>query len=546
MAGDEQDVQTQPHAAHDHESRTPAKQGGWITIPFILGNAFGLALVLSGVLGNFIVYLIKYNNFKSIDAALLANIMSGTSGLLPLLGAILSDAFFGCFRIIAFSTVAAICCMIILTVTAGIKALRPPNTYTPATSGQLALLYTAIVLCAVGNGGTRLSMMKLGADQLSNVGDREMFFNWYFIVFYGAVAIGNTVIVYVEDSIGWELGFGICLAVNALAALSLLLGVKYYRILRPKRSPFTTMARVIIAGFRKRKLALPEEEAAYYRGLSEKSDQPPSSSFRCMNRAALIQQGDVAIDGSIARPWSLCSIEEVEDLKTILRVVPVWTSNIFLSISAATQTSLSVLQALTMDRSLGPHFSVPADSFFVTTMLATSLTLFILDRAIYPLCHRLTSYTPTSLQRVGVGQAFNIAAMAASGLVEQRRSIIVHEHQAENQPDWIVPMSAFWLVLPFVLVGVGEAFHFPGQIAFYYEEFPKSLKSTAIGIIAVILSIGFYSSTGLVQVVRRATSWLSDNLNSSRLENVYWLLTLVGSVNFAYFILCAKLYKKRR
>ncbi|XP_039128418.1 protein NRT1/ PTR FAMILY 2.7-like [Dioscorea cayenensis subsp. rotundata] len=501
---------------------------------------------MSGAAGNFIVYLIKYYNFKSIDGALLGNIMSGTSSLSPLLGAILSDSFFGCFPVVAFSTVASLCCMIILTVTAGIKALRPPNSDTPATSGQLAILYTAIVLYAVGSGGTRFNTMTLGADQLSNVGDQDVFFNWYFIVLYGAAAIGSTVIVYVEDSISWELGFGICSAVNTLAVLFLLLGVKYYHLSGPKGSPFTTMARVVVAGFRKRKLALPKVEAAYYCGLLEKTDhQPPSSSFRCMNRAALIQHGDVAIDGSIARPWSLCSVEEVEDHKTLIRIVPLWTSNIIISISIATQTSLSVLQALTMDRSLSPHFSIPAGSFFVTTMLATCLTLFILDHAIYPLCHRLTSYTLTPLQRVGIGQAFNIAAMAASALVEHRRSIIVHEHQAENQPDWIVPMSAFWLVLPYLFIGVGEAFHFPGQIAFYYHEFPKSLKSMATGIVAVLMSIGFYSSTAVLAVVRRATSWLPDNLNLSRLENVYWMLTLVVGINFFYFILCAKFYKKQ-
>ncbi|XP_039129121.1 protein NRT1/ PTR FAMILY 2.7-like [Dioscorea cayenensis subsp. rotundata] len=177
MAGQEQDVQTQPHAAHDHESRTPAKRG-WITIPFILGNAFGLALALSGVVGNFIVYLIKYYNFKKMDAALLANIMHGTSSFLPLLGAVLSDSFFGCFVIVTFSTVASLCCIIILTITAGIKALRPPNTYTQATSGQLAVLYTGIVLYTIGAGGTRFSMMKMGADQLSNVGDQDVCYNW--------------------------------------------------------------------------------------------------------------------------------------------------------------------------------------------------------------------------------------------------------------------------------------------------------------------------------------------------------------------------------
>ncbi|KAH7677743.1 Proton-dependent oligopeptide transporter family protein [Dioscorea alata] len=519
-----------------------------------------MTLSFSGATGNIVVYLIKYYNFKSIDAAQLINIISGSSSFSPLLGAIISDSFIGCLPVTIFSSIASLFLLmasemsfsiIILTLTAGIKVFRPSNLHTSPTSFQLGLLYTALALYVVGTGGTRYNIMAMGADQLSNVDDQDVFFNWYFIVFYMAGVIGITVIVYIEDSISWVLGYGICSAVNALAVLSLLLGVKYYRRPGLKENPFMAIARVLVAGFRKRKLELPTETVAYYHRPSERADQPPSQTFRCMNRAAVIQQRDVAIDGSIARPWSLCTVEEVEDLKTLLRIVPLWTSlfitsSIIISISIATQASLSVLQALTMDRSFSPHLFIPAGSFYVTTLLATCFTLFILDRAIYPLCHSLTSYTPTPLQRIGIGQAFNIAAMAASALVERQRSTIVHEHQAESQPDWIVPMSAFWLVLPCVLTGIGEAFHFPGQIAFYYQEFPESLKSTSTGMIAVILSVGFYCSTGLVEVVRRATSWLPDNLNSSRLENVYWLLTVMTSINFAYYILCAKLYKYKR
>ncbi|KAJ0979263.1 hypothetical protein J5N97_014737 [Dioscorea zingiberensis] len=438
-----------------------------------------------------------------------------------------------------------------LTLTATIKALRPSDAETPASGGQLAFLYMAIAFYAVGTGGTRYTTMTMGADQFTKVEDQDVFFNWFFIVVYGVLAIGGTAVVYIEDSISWELGFGICLAVNALALLCLLLGAKYYRRPVPEGSPFTALARVAVASFRKRKLALPpptaeSAAAAYYHGPSERADQPPSSSFSYMNRAALIVRGDVKEDGSIARPWSLCTVQEVENPKTLIRIIPLWTSTIFISVCIATQTGLSILQAITMNRHLCSDISIPAGSFVVSTLVATCLTLFILDRAIYPLCHRLIGHTPTPLQRVGIGQIFNIAAMVASALVEHRRATIIKQHNAANQPDWIVPMSAFWLVLPNTLTGIGEAFHFPGQIAFYYQEFPKSLKNTATGMIAVILSLGFYISTVVVALVQRATNWLPDNLNSARLDNVYWMLAVMASINFAYYGLCSKLYKKQR
>jgi len=77
----------------------------------------------------------------------------------------------------------------------------------------------------------------------------------------------------------------------------------------------------------------------------------------------------------------------------------------------------------------------------------------------------------------------------------------------------------------------------------YYQEFPPSLKNTATGMVAMIVALGFYLSTALIGIVRRATAWLPDNMNASRLENLYWLLAVLVSLNFGYYMLCARLYK---
>jgi peptide/histidine transporter 3/4 len=133
--------------------------------------------------------------------------------------------------------------------------------------------------------------------------------------------------------------------------------------------------------------------------------------------------------------------------------------------------------------------------------------------------------------------------MAVSALVESKRLKIAKDHQLQDQPGAIVPMLALWLFPQLVLVGVGEAFHFPGQVALYYQEFPVSLRSTSTAMISLIIGISFYLSTGLIDFVRRVTSWLPDNINNGKLENVYWMLVVVGVVNFGYYLVCANLYK---
>ena len=67
MGSKEQDDQTQPHVAHDHESQTPTKQGGWITLPFILGTFIYVYLI------NFLHLL--FNSFVRLYEACLNLIM---------------------------------------------------------------------------------------------------------------------------------------------------------------------------------------------------------------------------------------------------------------------------------------------------------------------------------------------------------------------------------------------------------------------------------------------------------------------------------------
>ncbi|KAJ8569834.1 hypothetical protein K7X08_006411 [Anisodus acutangulus] len=50
----------------------------------------------------------------------------------------------------------------------------------------------------------------------------------------------------------------------------------------------------------------------------------------CLNRACMIQhpQRDLNPDGSVSNPWSLCSVEHVEPLKALLRVLPMCSTGV--------------------------------------------------------------------------------------------------------------------------------------------------------------------------------------------------------------------------
>ncbi|MCL7043282.1 hypothetical protein MKW94_000218 [Papaver nudicaule] len=105
-----------------------------------------------------------------------------------------------------------------------------------------------------------------------------------------------------------------------------------------------------------------------------------------------------------------------------------------------------------MDRHIGTHsFKVPAGSFLVFTLVASAISLTLIDRILVPTYQKLMCQPLTSLQPWLHRPLWSDQLASSTSAVS---------------------MSAFWLVIPLALVG--EAFHFPGQVALYYQEFPVS------------------------------------------------------------------------
>ncbi|XP_059660642.1 protein NRT1/ PTR FAMILY 2.7-like [Cornus florida] len=533
-------------------SVSSSERGGWITFPFIIATMSGLTLASGGVMANLIVYLIGEFNVKSIDAAQIYNVVHGCTSLFPVIGAIIADSFLGCFSVISFSSFISLLGMVLLVLTATLDSLRPPPCEigsilcTTPSKIQFAVLYAGIALVSIGVGGTRYTITTMGANQFDDSGNHAIFFNWFFFAMYTSSVVSLTAIVYVEDNVSWTMGFVLCAAVNVIGLAIFLLGNRYYRHIKPKGSPFSDLARVFIAAIRKRKVFVSSRSEDYYNDHDEMERMMPTAptkSFKCLNRAALKTEKDVQLDGTITKSWRLCSVQQVEDLKTLIRIFPLWSTGIFLWTTMGVQGSLVILQTLTMDRHIGPHFKIPPGSILVTVFISTSFSLALIDRFLCPTWQKLTHRSPTPLQRLGLGHVLCVISMVVSALVESKRLDIAQAHQLQDQPGSTVPMLALWLLPQLVIAGIGEAFHFPGQVALYYQEFPVSLRSMATAMIAMIAGIGFYLSTAIIDLARKVTGWLPDNINNGRLDNVYWMLVVVGVLNFGYYLVCARSYK---
>ncbi|GMI92084.1 nitrate excretion transporter1, NRT1/ PTR family 2.7 [Hibiscus trionum] len=260
------------------------KRGGWVTFFFVSATLSGLMIAGWGWLTNLIVYLIQEFNVKSIDATQVANVVSGSINLVPIIGAVLADSFLGSFHVVSISSLFSLLGIIVLTLTATLSYLRPHcGTGSSLCHGpsklHLAVLYLGITLASIGLGVVRFTLATLGANQFDNPTDQGSFFNWFFFTFYVACVISSIGIVYVEDSISWGVGFGICAAFNFLGLLIFLLGNRFYRHDKPQGSPYTSLARVVVAAIRKRKVMVSSESKDYYGEINDGDDKSIASCY---------------------------------------------------------------------------------------------------------------------------------------------------------------------------------------------------------------------------------------------------------------------------
>lgn len=90
-----------------------------------------------------------------------------------------------------------------------------------------------------------------------------------------------TVLVYVQDNVGWGLGLGIPAIVMFLSIIAFIIGYPLYRHLDPAGSPFTRLLQVSVAAFRKRKLSMVSDPKLLYE--NEELDAPISIGGRLLH-----------------------------------------------------------------------------------------------------------------------------------------------------------------------------------------------------------------------------------------------------------------------
>ncbi|KAG6404801.1 hypothetical protein SASPL_132377 [Salvia splendens] len=517
-----------------------SKTGGWLAAGLILGTELSERVCVMGISMNLVTYLVGELHLSSAKSANIVTNFMGTLNLLGLLGGFVADAKLGRYMTVAIAASVTALGVTMLTLATTIPSMRPPPCTDPrrepcveANGRQLAMLYTALYTIALGGGGIKSNVSGFGSDQFDSSDPKEeKAMIYFFNRFYFCISLGSlfavTVLVYIQDNVGRGWGYGISAGTMIIAVGVLLAGTTLYRYKQAQGSPLTVIWRVVSSAWRRRRLPYPPQPDMLNEYFS--ATVPHSNKLRCLDKASVTEaEGDKG-----ATTGKLATVTQVEEVKMVVMLLPIWSTCILFWTVYSQMNTFTIEQATFMNRNIG-SFEIPAGSFsfflFISILLFTSLN----ERLLVPLARRVTHTKQglSSLQRVGMGLVFSVFGMAASALVEmKRRDAFVNDG---------LRIRAFWLVPQFFLVGAGEAFAYVGQLEFFIREAPERMKSMSTGLFLSTLSMGFFVSSLLVTLVDSVTNkkWLMSDLNRGKLDKFYWMLALLGILNFLVFLLFA-------
>ncbi|TKW06295.1 hypothetical protein SEVIR_7G233600v4 [Setaria viridis] len=549
------------------ESRSPKIQDESLTVPLIQDKKTGSkapAVVLgfeclestafNGIGTNLVVYLESVLHGSNLASASNVTSWIGTSYLTPVFGAIVADTFWGNYNTILVSLVIYLLGMMLVTFSAflPITELCGVGSSCHPVLGARNMAFLGLYLVAFGSGGVRAALLPFGAEQFDddNAVDRERkisFFSWFYICVDFGMIVSGVFIVWVQQNVSWGLGFGIATACIALAFGGFVLATPMYKRTTPTGSPLKSLGQVVVAAFRKACLRVPSDAGLLYE-VHDKIDQPKiahTDEFAFLDKAAVVADLDLEevtdADAAGSSSWRLCTVTQVEELKILLRLMPIWATSIVLSAAYAQLNTTFVQQGGAMDMRVA-SFTIPAASMVSFEVLCVLAWVLIYGSAIVPALRAVSPSRgePSQLQRMGAGRLLMACAMAVAALVETKRLAAAGRGEA---------VSILWQMPQYFVLAGAEVFCYIAQLEFFYTEAPDTMKSMCTSLALLTVALGSYMSSLIYAVVDALTAtggrpgWIANNLNEGHLDYFFWTMAALCTLNFVVYSAFARNYK---
>lgn len=462
-------------AAASHPDRWPPQ------VRYILGNEAAERFSYYGMKGILALYITNVLLKTKDDATTIIHLFGFANYFMPLVGAWVSDRFWGRYHTILWISLSY--CL-----GHGIMAL---SDLMSTIDGRVGCLYLGLGLIAFGAGGIKPCVSAFMGDQFRP--DQRHLLQKAYAAFYWSINLGSTasflLIPWIRKEFGYGWAFGVPGLAMGLATFVFWLGTKHYVRVPPSSKTNT-------AGFL----------AVFFAALENRGQRKPGQGFWDGARAVY---RDAEVDAA----------RSVLPILGVFALIPVFWALFDQTFSTWVLQGEKMVPLMIGSYSIGPEEMLSANPILVMIFLPI-MTLWL-----YPALGRLA----TPLRRMSYG-------MFLSGL----SFVIVAALQ--TRIDAGEKLSILWQVVPYVVLTIAEVFVSTTGLEFAFREAAPSMKSTIMGFWNLTVALGNLLVTFVTALAGRILGGGHEASISPKVFMFYAVLTFVVAAVFS--VICA-FYKYR-
>ncbi|KAL2240479.1 protein NRT1/ PTR FAMILY 5.8 [Sesamum indicum] len=503
-----------------------------------------------GVASNLVTYLTDVMGMSNSSAAKYVNGWMGFTSMLPLIVATLADSYWDRYSTIFASSVLYAAGLLALTSTAVRWPWIPTNKVHSISS-----LSWSLYMISLGQGGYNPSLQAFGADQLENEDElphtnnndeqssnkKSLFFQrWYFGVCCGSL-LGVSVMSYIQDTVGWGLGFAIPTLSMIVSILMFLCGNRFYMHKQSKATDGKSLEEIV--------QAIKASVSKMINGVNGLSNNGYTKVELELQEKPLCSQ-DIDHESGFGESQEQC-VPPLEAARIVLRLLPVWIMLLMFAVIFQQPVTFFTKQGMTMKRNIGSKFKIPPAALQSAITVSIIILMPWYDMFFIPLIRNITRNEKgiSVMQRMGIGMFLSVIAMIIAAITERRRLEIGRNMKVSSED---VPFSIFWLLPQYILLGISDIFTVVGMQEFFYSEVPVRMRTMGIALYTSVFGVGSFLSAFLISVIEYLTSsrgkqdsWFSDDMTKARLDKYYWFLALSSSISLLAFVTFCRYFRDR-
>ncbi|KAI5278038.1 Solute Carrier Family 15 Member 3 [Manis pentadactyla] len=513
------------------------------------------------VAGNLVLYLNSPDfQWAGEQASRAALAFLGASYLLAPVGGWLADVYLGRRRAIALTLLLYLAASGLLAATAFPDGRRsfcgevrqaplgpscpasgcPPSSPSPYCAPTL---YTGLLLLALATSSIRSNLTSFGADQVMELGRHasRRFFNWlYWSINVGAV-LSLLVVTFIQQNVSFLWGYSITVGCVALAFFVFLFATPIFITKPPKGSQVSSMLKLALQNY------CPWLWCQHFARDAQDAQLPTQHS----PQPGLSPQEDVANFQGL-----------VKILPIMVTLVPYWMVYFQMQSTYVLQglhlhipdifpdPPVNSSVALSTQHS---KYKIPEAWLLLANVVVVLILVPVKDHLLDPLLLRC-KLLPSALQKMALGMFFGFTSVIVAGFLEKERLEYIYHNQTVSQQIglnlyYAAPLSIWWQIPQYLLIGISEIFASIPGLEFAYSEAPRSMQGAVLGIFFCLSGVGSLLGSSLVALLSLPGGWLhcpndSGNISNCRMDLYFFLLAGIQAATALLFMWIARRYER--